>query len=624
MYNYRHCIRALIITSAICAQFAATSALVTCPGRPDVEESWSSSNVGASGCTLNPASNHNACNFSPTIDTEGVQTVPNGTSCTASLSCLKNGTPLASASDVLTYDPSLVWNGLSCVLPSNLITVTLDQFSPSTISVGESATFSFTSTRAAWCSGEGLVEGDLGGTSATISTGIISTAGTYTQRVICGNGILAPAASAIRTLIVTLGAFTSTPSCTIALGSSSCTSPISWTTADITTAVLTDCSGGVYTSTGVGAQTYNTPGITIPYNTGCYQLHNETATGALLDTVNGTAVCEAGSGWNGSICAATVSTFPSNTCTIPENQDTCTMPITWSVINPSGTVSIKKPYDSNNVLTGTQGVNVGTVNPTFTPPGTYQMDLYDGVTILKSASFTVSCADGSGWSWSTKTCIKPVANLTLSNNYASPGTLTATCTNSSSYAIVRVEDGVVIASGAYGTNPINQTVTVTGNYRLICTNTFGGTTIDSTPAVRIYTSTPPSPTISLHASPATVQKGANSVISWAVNFPIASCSIAAKAVCAGGVCSDEQRASETTLNNTFATGRTDANDPNGPNRLITKAVNGTDLTPVVIKTQGQKTLKINNTTDFEITCTPASGPAIHNKVRVNVTSSVEG
>jgi hypothetical protein len=596
----------------MCAQFAVTSALVTCPGRPDVEEIWSSSNVGASGCALAPTSNHYACDFTPTPDGEGFHTVPNGTSCTASLSCLKNGTPLASASDVLTYDPSLVWNGSSCVVQTSGVDLTAGVTSPASATAGSAATFSATIAN----------EGDAS-TGASFSNFIqvatqVSGGGTVTDLASITMSTLASGASAVTQTSYTFPSVGTYSMRACADKSSSGSAGViteanegnncgEWT--DIT--VDFQCPAGQYWVSGVTCAPCD--------NGGC------SGTGGTPSNPYGGLTCN-----NGKSDVPTC-TPPSgllmlnpNSCVIAIGASTCsTVYATWK----TGAVADPKLVDGN-----TQTVLSNLAN-NITSPGlqvwvAYPQTIFhiqDGGTILDSKTATAACANGSQWDGTTCAALSPIASLALSDNYTPSGTLTATCTNSNGYEIIRIENPeVVIASGAYGTNPINQTVTVSGNYRLICTNTFGGTTINSIPAVRSYTSTPPSPTISINASPSTVQKGANSVISWAVNFPIASCSLAAKAVCAGGVCSDEQQASQTTLNNTFATGRTDANDPNGPNRLITKAVNGTDLTPVVIKTQGQKTLKINNTTDFEITCTPASGPAIHNKVRVNVTSSVEG
>jgi hypothetical protein len=91
------------------------------------------------------------------------------------------------------------------------------------------------------------------------------------------------------------GAFSGTPNCTIATNSSNCNTVVSWTSSNTTNVTLTDCAGGVYVTKGTGAQSNS---ITIPYPTGCYQIHDGlTAAGTLLDQVNGTSGCTVG-GWD--------------------------------------------------------------------------------------------------------------------------------------------------------------------------------------------------------------------------------------------------------------------------------------------------------------------------------------
>lgn len=94
--------------------------------------------------------------------------------------------------------------------------------------------------------------------------------------------------------------FTSTPTCTIVNGANSCVSPLSWTSANTTSVKLTDCAGGIYETTGSGAQS---DAVTIPYNGGCYQIRDaSTSTLIILATINGTSSCAGGTSWNGSIC----------------------------------------------------------------------------------------------------------------------------------------------------------------------------------------------------------------------------------------------------------------------------------------------------------------------------------
>ncbi|HEX8916968.1 MAG TPA: NBR1-Ig-like domain-containing protein, partial [Chloroflexota bacterium] len=122
----------------------------------------------------NPTSIANYCSA------QGV-TCPAGQQYVSSLSCHEGGgtwQPYGS------YCTAANCTGCGCV--SAAPTVTLYPFSPSTIVTGQSSTISFTSTNATSCSGTGLWNGNLGGTSATnASTGVMNTAGTYSQSVTC-------------------------------------------------------------------------------------------------------------------------------------------------------------------------------------------------------------------------------------------------------------------------------------------------------------------------------------------------------------------------------------------------------------------------------------------------------
>ena len=75
----------------------------------------------------------------------------------------------------------------TCTVPPKP-TVTLNNFSPSSIAVNGASSISFSSTNATACSGTGIWSGDLGGTSNSgiaVPGAVTGTAGTYTQQVTC-------------------------------------------------------------------------------------------------------------------------------------------------------------------------------------------------------------------------------------------------------------------------------------------------------------------------------------------------------------------------------------------------------------------------------------------------------
>lgn len=70
------------------------------------------------------------------------------------------------------------------------------------------------------------------------------------------------------------------------------------------------------------------------------------------------------------------------------------MPVVWNSSNTTGTVTVQRPYDGNSVMaTGPSGSPM----MTFSPAGTYTLNLYDGTTFLNSGTFTASCVAGDSW-----------------------------------------------------------------------------------------------------------------------------------------------------------------------------------------------------------------------------------
>lgn len=91
------------------------------------------------------------------------------------------------------------------------------------------------------------------------------------------------------------------PSCVIPINQSSCNATISWTSANVDNIVLTDCSGTGVSYNGSGSG----PGpridtVTIPYDVGCYQLHNGSFSSIVppLTEEYGSSSCESGTSWS--------------------------------------------------------------------------------------------------------------------------------------------------------------------------------------------------------------------------------------------------------------------------------------------------------------------------------------
>ncbi|MDB5244158.1 MAG: hypothetical protein JWN18_28 [Parcubacteria group bacterium] len=200
------------------------------------------------------------------------------------------------------------------------------------------------------------------------------------------------------------GSITTPNSCTILANQSSCLMNVVWSTSNTTGTVTIKrpyAGNSVFASGASG----NSPAAWSPPGTYNLDLYDGSA---YLNTGVFTASCTSGTSWNGSICAAPASgSITPNSCTIAANANSCTMSVAWTSSNTSGTVTVQRAYAGNSVFaTGISGNNAAT----WSPPGTYHMDLYDGSTKLGSgADFVVSCTSGTSWNGSI--CVGPSVNV---------------------------------------------------------------------------------------------------------------------------------------------------------------------------------------------------------------------
>ena len=96
--------------------------------------------------------------------------------------------------------------------------------------------------------------------------------------------------------------WTSSPSCTVPSGGSSCVPgpTLTWTSSNVASVNLTDCGGGLYANYPSGPQ--SGPVFT-PYPSGCYQIRNAATNLPISPNLNVPASCVSGTGWDGSVCA---------------------------------------------------------------------------------------------------------------------------------------------------------------------------------------------------------------------------------------------------------------------------------------------------------------------------------
>ncbi len=145
------------------------------------------------------STNASYCNYGPTSYTWGVNG-PYYSNQTWTFVCYNPAGQSAQQSVTLNVCPASapVWTGSVCAPPA---TATLNPFIPSTIITGNSSSFTYTSTGATSCTGFGIINGNLGSTNSTVSTGIMNTPGLYTQSVTC-TGVGGSGTSVTRALVV--------------------------------------------------------------------------------------------------------------------------------------------------------------------------------------------------------------------------------------------------------------------------------------------------------------------------------------------------------------------------------------------------------------------------------------
>jgi hypothetical protein len=301
------------------------------------------------------------------------------------------------------------------------------------------------------------------------------------------------------------------------------------------------------------------------------------------------------------------------------------------------------------------------------------------------------CTAPNVYDLSSNSCIAPpsVGPVGITNQYTPSATFDFTCINSTKYEVwlgLRGVGTVLKSSTLYSPDAdgkVHPVVTAgtlgEGNYSIYCNRGA----VYSAPAAKYYRPTMPTPpVITLNASPKTIQKGGNAVLSWKVDYPTASCGIKVSPVCSGSAVTtqnggtnqdtqtlttgtncpvmDAQQVSyvtehvncdlakdTTTINQCKVANaaaittilqsmseKTDASDPN--NALRGGTANSSNLlgasfyTPLAhpntadTMAAGQKTfIKMKYTIDFGMDC-PATQYTVPKKVRVNVTSSNEG
>jgi hypothetical protein len=347
-------------------------------------------------------------------------------------------------------------------------------------------------------------------------------------------------------------------------------------------------------------------------NNGGPELASTTITAICLNGANNPPTCD-----TGPIMTATFNANPT-TCIIPAGQSTCPITLDWNVVNPAGpTTAVTRDGTPGDLYTGDS--NPGQIeNVPYEADGVVVYHLYNNSIEIDPSltiSISVGCAGGpSKWDTVSGICSDPqVGSAIINGDFGYPvlppavtTSIEFNCIGSDNYEIRKTPAGAntLFASSTF-TNGysglIDVPITVSDNYAVICKKG----TVASTPEIRFYTPPPPPvATVSINATPKTIDIGGKTVLTWSVQWPIPACTLTATAVCANNNCSQSQIDAATALSTTITSGSTDANDPSGPNRLISTAITtyAPGHGPPEYKALGKKTFDVIHSTNFTLNC----------------------
>lgn len=231
----------------------------------------------------------------------------------------------------------------------------------------------------------------------------------------------------------------------------------------------------------------------------------------------------------------------SSGCVVPVGQSNCSASFNWTSTNATNVVVASCGYAAQNyggqcnvpVFANYNG-SPGGVWGNITPNGMYAEMRNNGVTSFATINIAATCSGGSSWNGSTCAC--PAGQAAISGscqNIAPPTNVTATCNANGDYATISWADPA--GYGRFYTRIAQNGANLTSNP--LWNDNFGGTTgglsvipgasydfwvHSRDPATgnfsvqtnKNFTCLPPAPTLTASFSPATVNVGAASTLTW--------------------------------------------------------------------------------------------------------------
>ena len=327
--------------------------------------------------------------------------------------------------------------------------------------------------------------------------------------------------------------------CSISAGASTCSSTISWSTANTPSATITIPNGQTFAGGTSGSQVASW----IPNGSVLFTLRD--SNGNPLSTVNVTGACASGTTWNGTVCAENPPTATLTASPNPVAYDGRST-LTWSSTNATSCTA-GGPWSNSGTLSGSGLTNPLTSATTFTfqctgPGGTSPLAsvtvnvnaaVVNGAcasthysctagtsanNVAGATAYTWTCqGSGGGTDASCSEAILPTATLSASPTTITTGgssTLTWSSTNATSCTSAGGFSTGGATSGSVSVSPSS-----TSSYQIYCDNANGRTYSN----IVTVTVSPP-PILSINAAPSRVLSGGGTTVSWSATN-VTSCTI---------------------------------------------------------------------------------------------------
>ena len=456
---------------------------------------WNAAN--ATSCTASGGSGSDNWTGTEPVTSSGTVVGPIATAgnYTYTLTCTgTGGTNSQSASVIVSSSPT-----------PPIVTVDMS-VSPQTITAGQSAVLSWTSTNASSCTASGSWSGTEPTSGSAVSTGTLSSAGLYSYTLACTG----PAGSASSTATVTVNPaaaavtnFAANPT-TIATGQST---SLSWATTDATSCTA---GGGTGSDGWTGSEPTSSSGLSVgPFATAGNYTYSLTCAGPGGTSTPSSVTVTVTSG--GVLPLPTITAFVAVPTTIQAGQSTT---FTWAAINATSCTATGG--SGNDQWSGSEPIaSVASVIGPLNTAGTY--------------TYTLTCTGPGGNSSASNVTITvgaatpaPTIGLFLATpssvQVGQSTTLTWVTVNAASCAAT---GGATGDGWAGSTEPPASLGTAIGpyttagvyTYTLTCTG-VGGTSAPLSTTVTVTSGPPPAAITSFTVTPSAIQIGQSISIAW--------------------------------------------------------------------------------------------------------------